>query len=91
MFIHEQSKIATCGAARNESMKMHVKATNCIVLLIVVIVGNLLNIYCYYGAGVQVCDRQPSVRRVLRPTMKTRYDKIRLQNGVLSAASTRAI
>jgi hypothetical protein len=37
-------------------------------------IGSLLNIYCYYyGAGV-------SVRRVLRPTMKTRYDKIRLQN-----------
>jgi hypothetical protein len=46
-------------------------------------IGSLLNIYCYYyGAGV-------SVRRVLRPTMKTRYDKIRLQNGVLSAASKR--
>ena len=30
----------------------------------------LLNIDYYYGAGVQVCDRQPSVRRVLRPTMK---------------------
>jgi hypothetical protein len=30
----------------------------------------LLNIfYCYYGAGVQVCDRQPSARRVIRPTM----------------------
>jgi hypothetical protein len=25
----------------------------------------LLNIYCYYGAGVQVCDRRPSVRRVI--------------------------
>jgi hypothetical protein len=32
--------------------------------------GFLLNIDYYYGAGVQVCDRQPSVRRVLRPTMK---------------------
>jgi hypothetical protein len=32
----------------------------------------LLNIYCYYGAGVQVCDRRPSVRRDLRPTMKIR-------------------
>jgi hypothetical protein len=51
--------------------------------------GVLLNIYCYYGAGLQVCDRRPSVRRVIRPTMKTRYDKIRLQNGVLSVASTR--
>jgi hypothetical protein len=50
----------------------------------------LLNIY-YYGAGVQICNRRPSVRRVLRPTMKTRYEKIRLQNGVLPAASTRAI
>jgi hypothetical protein len=30
MFIHEQSKIEAYGAARNESMKMHVKATNCI-------------------------------------------------------------
>jgi hypothetical protein len=29
----------------------------------------LLNIYCYYGAGVQVCDRQPSVRRVIWPTL----------------------
>jgi hypothetical protein len=28
----------------------------------------LLNI-CYYGAGVQVCDRQPSVRRVVRLIM----------------------
>jgi hypothetical protein len=25
MFIHEQSKIEACGAARNESRKMHVK------------------------------------------------------------------
>jgi hypothetical protein len=50
----------------------------------------MLNIYCYYGPGVQVCDRRPSVRRVLRPTMKTHYDKIRLQNGV-SVASARAI
>jgi hypothetical protein len=41
----------------------------------------MLNIYCYYGAGVQVCDRKPSVRKVLRLAMKTRYDKIRLQNG----------
>jgi hypothetical protein len=44
-----------------------------------------------HGAGVQVCDHRPSVRRVLRPTLYTRYDKIRLQNGVLSAACTRAI
>jgi uncharacterized protein YqiB (DUF1249 family) len=49
-----------------------------------------MNLY-YYGAGVQICDRQPSVRRVLRPTMKIRYYKIMLQNGVLSAASIRAI
>jgi hypothetical protein len=35
MFIYEQSKKA-CGAARNESRKMHVKATNCVELLIVV-------------------------------------------------------
>jgi hypothetical protein len=32
MFIHEQSRIEAYGAARNESMKMHVKATNCIVV-----------------------------------------------------------
>jgi hypothetical protein len=29
----------------------------------------LLNIYCYYGAGVQVGDRQPYVQRVIRLTM----------------------
>jgi hypothetical protein len=29
----------------------------------------LLNFYCYYGAGVQVCDRRPSVRRVIWPTL----------------------
>jgi hypothetical protein len=29
----------------------------------------LLNIYSYYGAGVQVCYRQPSVRSDIRLTM----------------------
>jgi hypothetical protein len=28
-----------------------------------------MNIYRYYGAGVPVCDRQPSVRRVIRLKM----------------------
>jgi hypothetical protein len=46
----------------------------------------LLNIYCYYGAGVQVCDRQPSVRRVIWPTLYQHYYMLRLQNGVLSAS-----
>jgi hypothetical protein len=53
----------------------------------------LFNVYCYYyGAGVQVCDRRPSVRRIIWPTfVSTHYYMLRLQNGVLSAASTRAI
>jgi hypothetical protein len=51
----------------------------------------LLNIGFITSVGVHVCDRRPSVRRVLWLTMHNRlYRRIKLQNGLLSAANTRA-